>query len=89
MKKTTLCLTPQLRRARMDMAQRTKRLRAPIVRDALPAYIAAAPSPRLRSLGVVDDSEVSGTTSEAYLHVESAAVDYTRHIRRLCGCQPA
>ncbi|MBC5824102.1 MAG: CopG family transcriptional regulator [Candidatus Eremiobacteraeota bacterium] len=68
--KTTLYLTPQLRRALTDMAQRTKRPQAAIVRDALLAYIAAAPRTKLRSLGAGEDPEVSGATSEAYLRVK-------------------
>ncbi len=70
MDKTTLYLTPQLRRALADLAHRSKRPQAEIVREALGAYIAAAPRLKLRSLGVGNDEKVTGATSEDYLRTK-------------------
>ena len=70
MDKTTLYLTPQLRRALADLAERTKRPQAEIVREALTAYIAASPRLKLRSVGAGYDAEVTGATSEDYLRTK-------------------
>ncbi|MGH7755817.1 MAG: ribbon-helix-helix protein, CopG family [Vulcanimicrobiaceae bacterium] len=67
MEKTTLYLSSELARGLADLARRTKRPKAEVVREALAAYLEAAPRLALRSLAAGEDAEVSGATSEDYL----------------------
>jgi predicted transcriptional regulator len=64
--KTTLYLPPELRRALHAAAKRRRRSQAELIREALTTYLQKE-RPRLSSIGMGEDDEVSGATSEDYL----------------------
>ena len=67
MTKTTVYLTEELAAALVRAAQRERRPQAELVRDALAAYLGSLPQPRLLSLGLGADKEVSATDSEDWV----------------------
>jgi len=67
MEKTTLYLPTELRRALKETARREGKSQAELIREALSAYLARRKKPRLRSLGVGEDPELSGRASEKWL----------------------
>ena len=67
MEKTTLYLPAELRRALKETARREGKSQAELIREALSAYLARRKKPRLRSLGVGEDPELSGRASEKWL----------------------
>ena len=67
MEKTTLYLPAELRRALKEAARREGKSQAELIREALSAYLARREKPRLRSLGVGEDPELSGRASEKWL----------------------
>ncbi|MBI5813277.1 MAG: CopG family transcriptional regulator [Deinococcota bacterium] len=67
MEKTTLYLPPELHRALKHVAKQDGKSQAELIREALAAYLAQRERPRLRSLGVAGDEELSGRESEAWL----------------------
>ena len=67
MEKTTLYLPSDLQRALQEQARRSGRPQAELVREALRSYLDAASSPRPRSLGLGDDSDLSARGSETWL----------------------
>lgn len=67
MEKTTLYLPTDLQRALQEQARRSGRPQAELVREALRSYLEGAASPRPRSLGLGEDSELSARESKAWL----------------------
>ncbi len=67
MQKTTVYLSPELRRAIRELARREGRPQAELIRSALQAYAGAQPRPLPTSLGAGDDPELTGAESEDYL----------------------
>ncbi|MEZ0347551.1 MAG: CopG family transcriptional regulator [Thermus sp.] len=67
MEKTTLYLPPELHRALKEAARREGKSQAELIREALAAYLAQRQRPNFRSLGVGEDEELSGRTSEGWL----------------------
>jgi predicted transcriptional regulator len=65
--KTTLYLSPELRRSLHAAAVRQRRPQAELVREALADYLSKLQRPRLSWIGMGEDDEVSGATSEDYL----------------------
>jgi predicted transcriptional regulator len=65
--KTTLYLPAELRRSLHAMAKRRRRSQADLIREALTEYLGRADRPTLSSIGIGEDDEVSGATSEDYL----------------------
>ncbi len=67
MNKTTLYLPDDTQRRLRDLAKRTGRPQADLVRQALERYLAATPSPLPGSIGVGADESLSGRDSEDWL----------------------
>jgi predicted transcriptional regulator len=67
MHKTTLYLPVETQRRLRDLAARTGRPQAEIVRQALDRYLASEPSARPRSLGAGEDTGLDGRDSEHWL----------------------
>ena len=67
MHKTTLYLTDELQRTLKEVARRTGRLEAAIVREALMVYLQQEVRPRPGSIGAGDDAELAARDSEAWL----------------------
>ncbi len=67
MEKTTLYIPADLQRALRSLARRARKPRAEIIREALNAYLRQQERPRLGSVGVGEDDQVTGATSENYL----------------------
>ena len=67
MRKTTLYLTDELQRTLKEVARRTGRREAAIVREALMIYLQQEVRPRPRSIGAGDDAELAARDSEAWL----------------------
>ena len=67
MDKTTLYLPPELNQALRDIARRTGRAEDDVIRAALQAYLEQQSRPSLRSLGVVNNPDVSAADDEAWL----------------------
>jgi predicted transcriptional regulator len=65
--KTTLYLPPELRRSLHAAAVRQRRSQAELIREALMDYLGKLQRPRLPWIGLGEDDEVSGATSEDYL----------------------
>ncbi len=65
--KTTLYLPTDLQRALQEQARRSGRPQAELVREALRTYLENTASPRPRSLGLGEDTELSARESEAWL----------------------
>jgi predicted transcriptional regulator len=70
MEKTTIYLTPELHRALKEAARQEKRPQADVLRRALEEYLERMERPQLRSVGVGEDTELSGADSEDWLRAE-------------------
>ncbi len=70
MEKTTIYLPPELHRALKEAARREKRPQAEVLRRALEEYLGREERPRLRSVGIGEDTELSGVDSEDWLRAE-------------------
>ena len=70
MEKTTLYLPSDLQRVLRDEARRTGRPQAELVRDALRSYFEQHARPRPRSIGIGEDTGLSGRESERWLDRE-------------------
>lgn len=67
MTKTTVYLTDEIATALASVAQRVGRSQAELIREALQSYLSALPQPKLLSLGLGSDAEVSAEHSEDWL----------------------
>jgi len=67
MQKTTPYLTEELQRSLKELARRTGRPDAAIVRDALAAYLQHQVRPQPRSIGAGEDTELAARDSAAWL----------------------
>jgi len=67
MEKTTVYLPSNLQRALKDAARSEKKPQAEVLRRALEEYLERKESPRLRSVGIGEDKELSGAESEDWL----------------------
>jgi len=65
--KTTLYIPADLQRALRSLARRVGKPQAEIIREALNAYVRQQERPRLGSVGLGEDDQVNGATSEDYL----------------------
>lgn len=65
--KTTLYLTPELRRRLRDTARRSGRRQADVIRSALDVYLDQPGSNRPRSIGTGEDDQLDAATTEAWL----------------------
>src|SRR5207245_8673670 len=65
--KTTLYIPADLQRALRSLARRQRKPQAEIIREALSAYVREQARPRLGSVGLGEDDQVTGATSEDYL----------------------
>ena len=70
MNKTTLYLPADLQRALREVAQRTGRRQADLVREALEAYLSLQGRPLPSSIGIAEDSAFTARDSEAWLDSE-------------------
>lgn len=70
MEKTTIYLTPEMHRALKETARLEKRPQAEVLRRALEEYLERRERPRLRSVGIGEDRELSGADSEDWLRAE-------------------
>jgi predicted transcriptional regulator len=70
MEKTTLYLPRELRRALKEAARSEKKAQAVVIRRALEEYLERRERPRLRSVGIGEDRELSGAESEDWLRAE-------------------
>ncbi len=69
MEKTTVYLPADLQRALQVLARRTGRSQADLIREAVAGYVRGQERPRLRSIGLGEDSRLSGAKSEEYLRL--------------------
>lgn len=67
MDKTTLYLTPELRRRLRDAACRTGRRQAEVIRSALDAYLDEGQVNRPRSIGAGEDGVLEAGDTETWL----------------------
>jgi predicted transcriptional regulator len=67
MDKTTLYLTPELRRRLREAARRTGRRQADMIRSALDAYLDEGQTNRPQSIGAGEDGELDAAGTEAWL----------------------
>lgn len=67
MDKTTLYLTPELRRRLRDAARRSGRRQADVIRSALDAYLEAGRVDRPQSIGAGEDDALDAGDTEAWL----------------------
>jgi predicted transcriptional regulator len=65
--KITLSIPADLRGALRSLARLRGKALAEIIREALNAYVRQQERPRLSSVGLGEDNEVTGATSEDYL----------------------
>jgi predicted transcriptional regulator len=66
--KTTLYLSPEIQRGLRDLARRTGRHQAEVIREALDLYLKRhGERPRPRSIGAGEDSELTASASEDWL----------------------
>jgi Arc/MetJ-type ribon-helix-helix transcriptional regulator len=70
MEKTTVYLPSHLQRALKEAARSEKRPQAEVLRNALEDYLARRKRPLLRSVGIGEDRDLSGTESEDWLRAE-------------------
>jgi predicted transcriptional regulator len=70
MEKTTLYLPSELRRALREAARSEKKAQAVVIRRALEEYLERRERPRLRSVGIGEDGQLSGAESEDWLRAE-------------------
>lgn len=68
MEKTTIYLPGDLHRALKEAARSEKKAQAEVLRQALEEYLERRERPRLRSVGIGEDRELSGADSEDWLH---------------------
>lgn len=67
MTKTTVYLTDDLASALARAAQRVGRPQAELIREALQSYLSALPQPKVLSIGLGSDAEVSAEHSEDWI----------------------
>jgi predicted transcriptional regulator len=67
MDKTTLYLTPELRRRLREAARRTGRRQADVIRSALDAYLDEGQANRPRSIGAGEDSALDAGDTETWI----------------------
>lgn len=67
MDKTTIYLTDSQRRRLREMARRSGRRQADVIRSALDAYLDGDESPRPRSIGAGSDETLGAADTEAWL----------------------
>lgn len=67
MDKTTLYLTPELRRRLRGVARRSSRRHADVTRSALDAYLDQAGANRPRFIGAGEDDTLDARDTEAWL----------------------
>ncbi len=67
MDKTTLYLTPELRRRLRDAARRSGRRQADVIRSALDAYLDAGQANRPTSIGAGEDEVLEAGDTETWL----------------------
>jgi predicted DNA-binding protein len=65
--KITLSIPADLQRALRSLARRRGKALAEIIREALNAYVRQLERPRLSSVGLGEDNNVTGAASEDYL----------------------
>ena len=65
--KTTVYLTPELQRGLRDLARRTGRRPASLIRSAIEEYLGAQGRPLPRSLATGEDTELAARDSEDWL----------------------
>lgn len=70
MEKTTIYLPENLHRALKEAARAEKKAQAEVIRKALEEYLDRRERPRLRSVGIGEDRELSGADSEDWLNAE-------------------
>jgi hypothetical protein len=70
MEKTTLYLPSELRRALKEAARSEKKSQAVVIRRALEEYLERRERPRLLSVGIGENRELSGSESEDWLRAE-------------------
>lgn len=68
MEKTTVYLPGDLHKALKEAARSEKKAQAEVLRQALEEYLERRERPRLRSVGIGEDRELSGEDSEDWLH---------------------
>ena len=68
MQKTTLYLDAALHRQIQELAQRSGRPQAAVIREALERYVTAQDRPLPRSIGAGADGSVGARRSEVWLH---------------------
>ncbi len=78
MNKTTLYLPEQLQRRLRDVARRTGRPQADLVRSALEDYLEADIAPEPRSIAVGSDEGLAGRDSEDWLRKNWVGDDHAR-----------
>jgi predicted transcriptional regulator len=67
MDKTTLYLTPELRRRLRDAARRTGRRQADMIRSAIDAYLGEGNDTRPQSIGAGEDGDLGASETESWL----------------------
>ena len=67
MDKTTLYLTPELRRRLHEVARRTGRSQAEVIRSALDAYLGETQSNLPQSIGAGEDGTLQAADTERWL----------------------
>ncbi len=72
MEKTTLYLPEPLQRELREAARREGRPQAELVRDALTAYLTGRPRPRPRSIGMLEDPELTSGNVKSWVHEQWA-----------------
>jgi predicted transcriptional regulator len=67
MEKTTLYLSSELQSILRQLARRTGRAQADLIREALTEYVSRQEHPRPRSLGAGEDADLAARDSEEWL----------------------
>jgi predicted transcriptional regulator len=67
MDKTTLYLTPELRRRLREVARRSGRRQADVIRAALDSYLEESRTNRPQSIGAGEDDALDAAGTEAWL----------------------
>jgi Ribbon-helix-helix protein, copG family len=78
MKRTTVFLQPSLRKRLAELAQRSGRPQAKIVRQALEQYLDQEPLPMPESIGTVSDPTMSGAKIREYRREWAARLEATK-----------
>jgi predicted transcriptional regulator len=68
MEKTTLYLTEELQAGLRDLARRTGRPQAALIREAVASYVSAAERPRPRSIGIARSGAVPASEAKRWVH---------------------